>query len=247
MSAAMVGPFTAIRALIETGALADLSAPEWKVLSVLIFKYRQRDGTARPGQKAIMRNAGMCESQVRVAIRNLRSRGIIQELQRGKSARQKGAPGIAAVYQIPFPIELRKTTDHSSPSLTGGKPTVGKPGHSPVENRPPTSILVSVTTHGVSKETMNGGRKTTGEISVDDLTDPQRLAVLFDRCAAAGLVRDCEADRVDFFSAAAHATRKGTKNPAGMFAATIRKWSERRNFSTVRDEEAGRRLLAEAV
>jgi hypothetical protein len=226
--------------MIDGGGLAELPAPAWKVLSVLVFKYRQKDGTARPGQRALMADTGMCETQVRTALRSLRARGIVRELQRGRSARHKGDHGKAAVYEIPFPIDQRKITDHRGP-LTGGKSTVGKPRDLPVENRPPTSHMVSLKT-GVCKQTMIGGRKTTGQISVDDLVDPQRLASLFSRCVARGSVLECEADRLDFFASAERAIRIADDPPA-MFAATILHWGDRRRFASIGDEEAARRKL----
>ena len=241
------GAFAEIRAAIERGLLAELSPPEWKVLSVLIFAHRNREGIARPGLQLLGTETGMGRTQLKAALRALRGRGVIVEVQRGRSARTRGTQGTASVFEIPFPIEGRKT-DLESTCLRAGKSTVGKPPRTGSENRPPT-ILWGPVMDGASTKQVVGGRKTVPHTEQADLTDDHRLAVLFDKYRTAGLVNDCEADRHDFNARAANCVRSGRNAPA-LFAEGFRRGNWR-TFITVQDEEISRcrrngRILTEA-
>lgn len=81
-------------------------------------------------------------------------------------------------------------------------------------------------------------------VIIDDLRDPHRLAALYDQAVSAGLVTRCEADRLNFFAAAARARAKGTSNPCGLFMALVRQrlWA----YMTQADEDAARAQLLAA-
>jgi hypothetical protein len=68
------------------------------------------------------------------------------------------------------------------------------------------------------------------------------LAILHEQAHRAGYVNGSEADRLRFFAAAEHARGVGTRNPAGLFAATVRQ--QRWSFLTLADEDLARRKLA---
>lgn len=88
------------------------------------------------------------------------------------------------------------------------------------------------------------GHPTLRHLVPEDLQDPHRLAVLFDQAVTAGLVTRCEADRLNFFAAAARARAKGATNPCGLFMSLIRRklWG----YITQSDEEAARLCLSRA-
>lgn len=74
-----------------------------------------------------------------------------------------------------------------------------------------------------------------------DLVDPARLMILHEQARQAGYVNGSEADRLNFFAAAAHAVAAGVQNPPGLFATMIRE--NRWRFLTLADEDAARRKL----
>lgn len=76
-----------------------------------------------------------------------------------------------------------------------------------------------------------------------DLRDADRLKVVFAECVELGYFTDSEANRRDFFAMVKHAQRVGKTNPAGLLAANLRQWSERRSFITGEDERAAEASL----
>lgn len=78
-------------------------------------------------------------------------------------------------------------------------------------------------------------------VTVDDLKDRRRLAVLFEQARQREWVTNCTNDRTRFVAAAFRATRVGTVNPPGLFVALVRRglW----HFASLADEDAARRLL----
>lgn len=74
-----------------------------------------------------------------------------------------------------------------------------------------------------------------------DLSHPGRLMILHEQACGAGFVNGSEGDRLKFFAAAEHAQNVATRNPAGLFAATVR--SQRWSYLTLADEDSARRKL----
>jgi len=74
-----------------------------------------------------------------------------------------------------------------------------------------------------------------GHVALEDLRDDDRLAALFKRACMAGLLKNCENDRLRFFAAAEHALSVGTTNTPGLFVTIVRRdlW----RFITQSDEE----------
>lgn len=93
----------------------------------------------------------------------------------------------------------------------------------------------------------SGVRKRTGRgpnlsrVLVTDLSDPERLLVLLKQAQARGHVGKSESERLKFVAAAKRALRVGTRNPAGLFAAIVRRglW----HHATCCDEDGARRVL----
>lgn len=79
------------------------------------------------------------------------------------------------------------------------------------------------------------------DVTVEDLKDPWRLAVLFKQARLRGWVRRSESNILAVFSAAAHATRVGTCNQPGLFRWLVERcdWTS----LSLEDEDHGRRLL----
>ena len=80
-------------------------------------------------------------------------------------------------------------------------------------------------------------------VTVADLKDPWRLAALFKQARLRGWVRRTEANILAAFAAAAHATRVGRRNTAGLFVAVLRSndWGK----LSIGDEDRGRHMLRE--
>jgi hypothetical protein len=74
-----------------------------------------------------------------------------------------------------------------------------------------------------------------------DLQDPWRLAALFKQARLRGWVRKTEAEILAVFAAAAHALRKGVRNPPGLFRWLLEKQSF--SYATVADEDRGRHFI----
>jgi hypothetical protein len=60
------------------------------------------------------------------------------------------------------------------------------------------------------------------DVKVGDLENSNRLAALFVDAERRGLVKQCEADQLAFFSAAERAKRVATRNVAGCFVHIVR-------------------------
>ena len=78
-------------------------------------------------------------------------------------------------------------------------------------------------------------------VVAEDLTDPARLARLFEQACAAGCVARTESDRLNFFAMAEHARAAATRNAAGLFAANVRQ--RRWHMIRLGDEDAARSRL----
>lgn len=74
-----------------------------------------------------------------------------------------------------------------------------------------------------------------------DLKDPWRLAALFKQASLRGWVRKTEAEILAVFATAAHASRKGVRNPPGLFRWLLETRSF--NYATAADEDRGRSLM----
>ena len=81
-------------------------------------------------------------------------------------------------------------------------------------------------------------------MTLPDLRSPGRLEQLWAQALGRGWVRGSDAERLNFFASAAHATRVGEKNPPGLFVAVVRRGLWR--VLSQADEERGRALLREA-
>ncbi len=75
----------------------------------------------------------------------------------------------------------------------------------------------------------------------DDLRSPLRLNELHAQAVDAGWITMSEADQLRFFASARHACRVGTRNPGGLFVATVR--GNRWHLLTLTEEEWARRAL----
>jgi len=98
---------------------------------------------------------------------------------------------------------------------------------------------------GVRKRTEGIARPRLSDVRAKDLRSPRRLRILFDQAVVRGWVRDSIAGRTQFVTAAVHALRVATRNPAGLFVTVLRKglWA----YLTQADEDTARSLLADAM
>jgi hypothetical protein len=87
-----------------------------------------------------------------------------------------------------------------------------------------------------------GREPTLHRVEPADLADTPRLLKLFTAAVGEGHVSDCEGDRLRFVAAAEHARAVGTTNPAGLFAAIVRRrlW----HHAGQRAEDVARQRLA---
>ena len=111
---------------------------------------------------------------------------------------------------------LRKRSDHQKPARTPD-PT----GVCDMKNRKPSMR----------------------EVKVGDLENSNRLAALFIDAERRGLVKQCEADQLAFFSAAERAKRVATRNVAGCFVHLVRQG--RFDYVAQEDENRARTKLLE--
>lgn len=75
-----------------------------------------------------------------------------------------------------------------------------------------------------------------------DLMESARLAELFKQACQKGWVRNSEADRLSFITAAVRARRVGDRNPCGLFVSLVKR--RLLNFSSNADEDVARMMLA---
>ncbi len=76
---------------------------------------------------------------------------------------------------------------------------------------------------GIRGGKAGNSRPRLSNIQPTDLSSVERLAVLFEEASSSGLVKQVSADRLRFFAAAARASRLGSRNPCGFFAAIVRR------------------------
>jgi hypothetical protein len=121
------------------------------------------------------------------------------------------------------------TTQSPRPRGTGISSS-GRSGNQKLESPSPT---------GVRKRTGRGPNLR--RVHEEDLSDPQRLATLFEQAQREGLVGRSESEWLKFVSAAERAVRVGTANRAGFFVAVVRRglW----HHISIRDEDRARRHL----
>lgn len=117
----------------------------------------------------------------------------------------------------------------------GSAPTQGTGPRSVSGNQQPAPRVGSA---GAKTETAAPSLR---RLCPDDLRSPARLNQLHALALEAGWVTPCEADRLRFFASAAHARRVGTRNPCGLFVATLRR--KRWERLTLADEEWARHAL----
>lgn len=80
-------------------------------------------------------------------------------------------------------------------------------------------------------------------VTIGDLENPNRLAMLFVDAERRGLVKRCEADQLAFFAGAERAKRVATRNVAGCFVHIVRHGCF--GFVAQQDEDAARaKILA---
>lgn len=98
--------------------------------------------------------------------------------------------------------------------------------------------------HVVGGARMGAGRfgsNLLGNFQLEDLRSDDRLQMRFDAAVQAGLVQDCEADKLRFVAAAERALALAKSNPPGFFATVIRRalW----HVISQRDEDAAHRRM----
>ncbi len=101
--------------------------------------------------------------------------------------------------------------------------------------------VIPPTPNGVLFRTRRRTLPTDFHVVPDDLKSPHRLVSLFYAAESRGWVKRCEADKLDFFAAAAHARRVGTRNMPGLFAHLVR--HRRFQFISQEDEDDARRVI----
>lgn len=130
----------------------------------------------------------------------------------------------------------------------------GTPIAPPIENKKtPSELKDQRTSLGVFKPESKPRPPTAlppptlRDIRVVDLRDPDRLRALLPQAVARGWIRDCPADRLNFFAAAARARSTVTRDPVRVFVWLVRgrNWT---HITQVQEDE-GRRLfgLGDAV
>jgi len=124
----------------------------------------------------------------------------------------------------------RKSTGQSAPPSKHSETSYRKyehqkPGLSPTRN-------------GVFVKTRRSSLSAAFHVERDDLNSPHRLVSLFYSAEKRGWVKRCEADKLDFFAAAAHARRVGTRNIPGLFAHLVR--HRRFHFVSQHDEDTAK-------
>ena len=92
-----------------------------------------------------------------------------------------------------------------------------------------------------SCESKNLRKPDLSDVQAEDLRSVSRMLILHQQALRSGLARDGEAGRIEFLAAAVHAIQVGTRNPAGLFVAILRRklWA----FITQADEEQARKAL----
>jgi len=129
-----------------------------------------------------------------------------------------------------IPPRHRLSTTESPRPVETGISSFGRSGN---------QKLGSPSLSGVRKRTGRGPRLS--RVLVTDLRDPARLVLLHREASRERLVGSSESERLKVFAAAAHALAYGRSNPAGLFAAIVRRglWQH----LTLRDEDAGRMAM----
>jgi hypothetical protein len=144
--------------------------------------------------------------------------------------------------QKPTPINnkylSKKSTNNQYPGSTGlpgvwkGEEREEKPV--PRHERVGDSLAVAAT------------RKTPSmsDIRVEDLRDAKRCEALYQDAVRRKLIRNDARHRLEFFTAAAYAQRKATRNPCGLFRTIIQ--NQLWHHGTAMDEESAQQILAKA-
>jgi hypothetical protein len=143
----------------------------------------------------------------------------------GSARNQKPAPGGRAGVQLPDTI--RPCINRDQLAIAAGSTVV--------EQAPPRAQYQPVA------ESNQIGKPDLQNVVPEDLKDTGRLLELFGQAVVEGLVKDSEADRFRFVTAAEHARVIGTKNACGLFIRLVR--SRLWPFLTQDDEDAAQARL----
>jgi hypothetical protein len=149
--------------------------------------------------------------------------------------------GVAMRLNLDWPGRTRATTPPRKPQSTTESAPLRQTGISSFR-RSGNQKLGEPSPPGVRTRTGRG--PSLARVLVVDLKDPSRLLVLERQAQGRGHVGKSESDRLKFFAAAEHALTHGRRNPAGLFAAIVRRglW----HHLSLRDEDLARRALRRA-
>lgn len=89
-----------LRRMRDSGMLATISAPVWKLYSDLVMFYRNDEGLAWPSIDRLSNDLGMSIRQVKGAMKELYRLGLVERIKRG-------GPGTTNIYRIH--VQVRKT------------------------------------------------------------------------------------------------------------------------------------------
>lgn len=235
------------------GAIGCSASQFWSALNAL----------ERPGYVVLVGRGGCVRVRSRIGVANAANtwgvpgyRGALdkQRVQR-EQARIVTAPDGRRVRNVTQPGEQATFWDTQHPKspfsprgeLPAGKseyptPDFGVP-HSGFRSLPsPLPSPLRSKGHGGcahgARTSKGVGRRGMPHVEAEDLSDFGRLMRLFGRCVGRGFAERSHAGVIWFVSAAEHATRCARRNPAGMFAATIRNKEQRVLYVTQADEDA---------
>jgi CRP-like cAMP-binding protein len=76
--------FAALNAFVDFGVASAGLTPAEAIVWLVLFRDTKSDGTARTGQADIARRAGLSVRSVKLALRNLRSKGLVRVVRRGR-------------------------------------------------------------------------------------------------------------------------------------------------------------------
>ena len=230
------------------GAIGCSASQFWSALNTL----------GRPGYVVLLGRGGCVRVRSRIGVANAANtwgvpgyRGALdkQRVQReqarivtapdGRRVRNVTQSGEQATF---WPTQTRQRSSYPRGELPADEseyptPKFGVP-HSGIRSLP-SPLPSPLRNKGHGARTSEGvGRRGMPHVEAEDLSDFGRLMRLFGRCVGRGFAERSHAGVIWFVSAAEHAKRCARRNPAGMFAATIRNKEQRVLYVTQADEDA---------
>lgn len=90
--------FAALNTFVDFGIADAHLTPAQALVWLVLFRDTKGDGTARTGQADIARRAGLSVRGVKLALRTLKAKGMVQVVRRG---RLNGGPSVYRAYPTP--------------------------------------------------------------------------------------------------------------------------------------------------